>query len=540
MTTRDQQATLREAYDEVEYNSGLIDRTHPCQIGGIASLFGVYAPPVAKARILEIGCGLGQNIIPIAASLPEAICVGVDLSSRQIERAQRNAESLRLDNLILIASDVRELVGELDNFDYIICHGVYSWVPDEVRADLFNVCRRLLSPSGLLYISYNVFPGWADFGLMRGLFLRLFPQQSWSREKNERIDAWIRALPEGPTRERYEKLWFKQFRALPDFYKRHGIFSEINQPYYFTEVVDHAERSGFRYLSDMNLKLDLPTHSLRGLIEQNTHLPRLDQIQLLDLAQHISFRASVFRRATRGDLDAESGASSRVSKLDDLQLASISRLSVLSLFVEVDPTPEQEKAALKTYPHLDVSTEIKYYQRRNSPSDELTPLQPSLSRELIDAAAESWPRPLPLQHYFSQLSARSPDALQELLPQLVKSLIYKDLDILVDPPSPLIAPTPLESPDFCPQLSSYNAYYIQQGESHLTMTHLHRHPDAARSDPWFLFADHWDGTRTRPLILESVQSHPRFAGSQLAKMTDEERATTLEASLALFWRDGLI
>lgn len=538
MPQHNQQLSRRESYDEVEYQTGIIKQTHPCQLGGIASLFGVSAPEVTRARILEIGCGLAQNLLPIAASLPQSICVGVDLSARQIEQAQRNATALKLDNVVLIAADVRALVGEVGNFDYIICHGVYSWVPDEVREELFSVCRRLLSPSGLLYMSYNTYPGWADFNLMRELYRRLFPQQTWSRDKTEQIDQWIRALPEGATRHRYEKLWFGHFRGLPNFYKYHGIFSEVNHPVYFEQAIQHARESDFTYVSDVTLQVDVPSLKLRDLADQSAHRSRLEQLQMLDFAQHTSFRSSLFRLTSTQEISEERV---NAAKLDDFQLTSLSRLSVLPLLMEVtDLTQEQRENALARYPNVDPTHPIKYYQKLHDTNDELIPIPPSLARDLIDAAGESWPQPLSLKTYFTNFRTRQPDDVQELLSQCIKSVIYEDIELLIDALELERAPLPIDSEDFCPRITEYNAHYLKQQALHLIVTPIHRYPHAAKADPWFSFIDLWDGTRHRAAILESVLDHTQFEGSKLSQSTPEERAELLDVSLRLFRRVGLI
>ena len=99
--------SVERAYDHLGYDAGISSQTHPCQIGGKASLFGIVAPQVHSAKILEVGCALGQNLIPIASSLPESICIGVDLSTQQIEHARREAQALHLSNVVFIDENTK-------------------------------------------------------------------------------------------------------------------------------------------------------------------------------------------------------------------------------------------------------------------------------------------------------------------------------------------------------------------------------------------------------------------------------------------------
>src|SRR5204863_9899299 len=64
-----------------------------------------------------------------------------------------------LSNVILQRADLRELPATLGEFDYIIAHGVYSWVPAPVRDALFDLASRCLSRNGLMFVSYNTYPG---------------------------------------------------------------------------------------------------------------------------------------------------------------------------------------------------------------------------------------------------------------------------------------------------------------------------------------------------------------------------------------------
>jgi methylase of polypeptide subunit release factors len=102
-------------------------------MAAVATLHGLEPPPIARCRVLELGCSAGANLLPMAATVPEAMFVGCDLSPRAIDAASRAVAGLGLSNVILLRTDLRELPATLGEFDYIIAHGVYSWVPAPVR-----------------------------------------------------------------------------------------------------------------------------------------------------------------------------------------------------------------------------------------------------------------------------------------------------------------------------------------------------------------------------------------------------------------------
>ena len=165
------QKTTSNSYDAIPYPSLPIDAMHPDHLYSIAKLFRLDAPLPDNASILELGCASGGHIIPIAVQMPDAKIVGVDLSRKQIAAGQRTVDALGLKNLKLIAMDFQRLDASLGQFDYILCHGVFSWVPPEAQQCILQICQARLSTNGVAYISYNAYPGWFARGMIRQMML---------------------------------------------------------------------------------------------------------------------------------------------------------------------------------------------------------------------------------------------------------------------------------------------------------------------------------------------------------------------------------
>ncbi|HWT53057.1 MAG TPA: class I SAM-dependent methyltransferase, partial [Caulobacter sp.] len=152
--------TPNTPYDEVAYPSRPFQQTHPARMALPAALLGLPFAPAATARVLEIGCGEGGNIIPLALSYPEASVVGFDLAETAIAKGRRLVETLDLRNIDLRTLDIAQAdPATLGRFDYIIVHGVYSWVPEPVRQATLRLIRDCLTPDGLAFVSYNALPG---------------------------------------------------------------------------------------------------------------------------------------------------------------------------------------------------------------------------------------------------------------------------------------------------------------------------------------------------------------------------------------------
>ena len=144
-------------YDEVPYMAASFSNTHPEVLAVTALLRGIDSPPLDGARVLELGCARGANLVPMASSLPKASFVGVDLSHRQIDEARATARAVGAENVAFHAMDLRGLDDSFGSFDYVVAHGLYSWVPPDVQEAILEVCARRLSPKGIVYVSYNTF-----------------------------------------------------------------------------------------------------------------------------------------------------------------------------------------------------------------------------------------------------------------------------------------------------------------------------------------------------------------------------------------------
>lgn len=147
-------------YDRVPYPTATYTQTHVRRLAAIARLFGVNAPDIRACRVLEIGCGEGANLVGMAVDLPDSQFVGIDVAHSAIARATELAGHAKVENVTFRQMDVAELIGRPGECDYVIAHGVFSWVPREVQEKMLELCERVLAPTGIAYISYNTYPGW--------------------------------------------------------------------------------------------------------------------------------------------------------------------------------------------------------------------------------------------------------------------------------------------------------------------------------------------------------------------------------------------
>jgi len=152
--------TSRTTYDEVRYSNFPYAQTHPDRLATVAALHGLSTPDPATARVLELGCGAGGNLIAMAAATPGISALGIDLASEPIAEGRATIEAIGLGNIELRQGDIASLrEGQLGEFDYVIAHGVYAWIPEAVRHDLLAAIHSHLAADGIAFVSYNAHPG---------------------------------------------------------------------------------------------------------------------------------------------------------------------------------------------------------------------------------------------------------------------------------------------------------------------------------------------------------------------------------------------
>lgn len=246
---------LVTSYDDVPYESHPFAQSHPDRLATMARLFGMDPAPVTGCRVLELGCASGGNIIPMAVNTPDSSYVGVDLSGKQIEDGKAHVANLGLDNVELRQNSITDVDESWGKFDYILCHGVFSWVPPEVQDSIIGICAENLNPQGVAYISYNVYPGWHMREMIRHMMLYHCEQFSDPKQKVQQARALLDFLANSvPTKDNHYGLLLKSeldlLRKCRDSYLYHEHLEDDNRPMYFHQFMERAGTRGLQYLSE--------------------------------------------------------------------------------------------------------------------------------------------------------------------------------------------------------------------------------------------------------------------------------------------------
>ncbi|MCV6638474.1 class I SAM-dependent methyltransferase [Candidatus Albibeggiatoa sp. nov. NOAA] len=332
----------KSSYDELPYHSVLGYEFQPNALASLSALHGFSPPAMKKARILELGCGDGTNIIAIAQSLPDAECWGVDISEKQLAAAQKTVDEVGLKNVTLKQIDLMEVNESLGQFDYISVHGLFSWIPAELQDKILSICKNNLAFNGLACISYNTLPGWNM--LKTTLDMMRFHQQHIDNSSIEHRIAEARGLLQiaadiGQEQQSFYGVFLQErlqtLSKQSDDYLFHEYLEGVNQPLYFHEFVTKAEQHDLAYVTDVDFRSSLNVKTKhQHVFDQLAKKDRVTREQYHDFLFNRSYRSSILCHAGQKinpEIDAKA--------LAKLQIAAFltPETNISSLVVEPKP-----------------------------------------------------------------------------------------------------------------------------------------------------------------------------------------------------------
>lgn len=243
------------SYDAVPYFGKPFARTHPSRLATLATLFGMKPQPVERCRVLELGCTDGGNLIPMSFGLPESSFVGVDLSPLEVAAGQETIRQLGLRNIELHAMDLTRIDKTWGEFDYIIAHGIYSWVPAAVRDATLRIASENLAPQGVAFVSYNTLPGSYIRQMFREMMLHHISGAGDPQERIAKARELLAFLQSSTDRKDAEYRTFavgeiSAMLARPDHSLFHDDLAEEWQPVFFHEFMAHARQYGLKFLAE--------------------------------------------------------------------------------------------------------------------------------------------------------------------------------------------------------------------------------------------------------------------------------------------------
>ena len=302
IATDDMQQTI---YKELGYKSYPFPFTTPAYLEAYGTLVGLKPPTAKTARVLELGATYGGNIISQAVHNPEATFIGIELSQDQVEKGNKIISDAKLDNVSLLQGDILNFDESLGNFDYIIAHGFYSWISDEMKDKLLDIISHHLADNGIAYVSYNTYPGWHTMEEVRQLMLfanrgydELTHKKKVLRGKTVGSLVGSQILNYDNLKERNSKFLgaLRSVMQKDDYYVGHDHLEPHNDPCYFYQFNEHLKVHNLAYVCDADLTLSMVRtydESIADKLEKLAPNSQADQEQYLDFMLDTTFRKSI-------------------------------------------------------------------------------------------------------------------------------------------------------------------------------------------------------------------------------------------------------
>jgi hypothetical protein len=487
--------TQGSLYDDVPYPGRAFAQTHPDRLATMARLFGLAAVSPGACNVVELGCGDGGNLLPMAITLPGSSFLGIDLSAYAIDRARSTAAALGLANVRFEQLGFDEFEPEPGSADYVIAHGVYSWVPDAARDRMLAVAARALSEHGVAYVSYNVLPGHRTRQTLRDM---LALELEGIDEPEARMAAARKLLaeassiwPAGPGLETTLGSQARMLVAQDDALFFHDTLSPVNLAPYFQDFAKHAAAHGLQFLAEAEyseMQIGALPPELRERVLSSGDVVRREQ--LMDFLKQRMFRQTLLCRAE------------------------------LDVFEDARPEQVATLAAAGPIEHsTDESTGRVTFT--GSAGSTLTTDHPLLVAAL-QRIGERWPGAARVHELGSEQPA-PPEELAVLCEALLPCFAANLVRLHAHPPAPAVDPgeRPLASP-----LARMQA----RGRGYLTTL---RHTSIRLEDElgWELVAL-LDGTRDRAQLLSELEARLE-GGGYPGLAADLDRSLDTLASVAL-------
>lgn len=513
-------------YDQVPYPGLSYTPTHPDRLAVIARLMGLNPAPADHCRVLELGCAVGGNLVPMAYSLPHNRFLGIDNSARQVAEAQKAAEALGLENVAFRHLDILDITPELGQFDYIIAHGIYSWVPTAVQHKILDIFCENLAPNGVAYVSYNTYPGWHMVRIVRDMLLYHtrhiadpvaradqgrsildFFAQATTSDKDSAYSSFLRTYA-GIIGEKLDGSSHRHSTLV-----LHDEMAEINEPCYFYQFAEQVAQHGLQYLGEADLS------SMKGRLVEGSEIPPqvAEGLQhlasdVVELEQAVDFMHNrMFRRTLLCHQEIELPPRISLEAVQDFWVTSRARPAL--------PDPDLYSVSV-----------VKFQSGEGIAISTDHPV----SKVALDYLAEQWPAPV---HFFdlletacarvasrtatdsdtpSEIGDRSSDA-EVMAANLLTAFGYDSSLVDFHSYLPAFSPNVSERP-----VASTVARYQTQQAGHVTNLR-HERVTLDNLDRFLLY--HLDGSHDPAALLDRLMDGPVAQGVLTVQSEGEEPVT---------------
>lgn len=390
----------------------------PDRLRTIAALKGVSTASIQQCSVLDIGCGTGMDLIAHALSAPQSSFVGIDTSEEHLAVGKDLIAAMGLRNVQLHKQDILTFEIESQSYDYIVCHGVYSWVPKQVQKKILSLCSQGLQQHGVAYISFNTQPGWATRGALRK-YLALFDDQTLPafervEAARERMKAMLARLEDSQTA--YTQQLFAEVRACGQqsaAFVYHELLSPVCDSFFLDEFCQVAAEHNLQYLGDGRpSRMRIQNDEL-----EDQHFRKALQLSLQDAVVQEQVWDILLPNSIRGCLLVHS----------DLSLDSTPNLSVFenSFFTST-------LVPLATSPRI-IDRSIEIF---TDPREYTFEIAEPTFKAILFCLSEQWPQVISFADLHKAVLAHVPECSKDTITTFLSEYFFANLlDVFQSPPS---------------------------------------------------------------------------------------------------------
>jgi ubiquinone/menaquinone biosynthesis C-methylase UbiE/methyltransferase-like protein len=268
----------------------------------LGQLFGLDTCSPNSSRVLELGCSAGSNLIAHALMFPNSQFLGIDFDSQAIAVAKQRCHELGLRNCTFEEADLTEFDFKSESFDYIICHGLYSWTAPTISSAILEIIGSRLKNNGLAYLSYNTIPGWNTRQKVRELILPLIDRnQSATDQSRQAVEQLNQLLGQKSPSTQFEDMALAEevnnILSLAPGLIYHELLAEHSRAFPFSEACQNFKENNLQYVFEANLRrnvVDWPNYAAADRLKWQEHHLALEQNS--DQRLNRSFRGSLLCR----------------------------------------------------------------------------------------------------------------------------------------------------------------------------------------------------------------------------------------------------
>jgi ubiquinone/menaquinone biosynthesis C-methylase UbiE len=362
---------------DTPYTWGYYAELNPAYLNYVCLLNGFAPRPLDRPfTYCDLGCGNGVTLAAQAQLFPEASFYGIDFNAEHIANASAIAEGGKLSNVKFIQADFSALDrNALPEFDFVVMHGVYSWIDPEARDRVREFVGAKVKPGGIVYVSYDCMPGWAALAPLREMMLQhtraLVSDSATKASAGLDYVRRLRDLKAGFFEDNPPlKVFIDEISAQDIRYVAHEFFGGAIKPYYFREVAGEMRSAGLHYAGSgvLNLNfIDLAAPAdFRAMLAKSPS--RLEYESTGDFVRNQRFRKDVFVKGGPSLSETDQSAAlaeipfgtvvdadsfKRVARFGDIELKYIAEVFELVI--------ERTCAGAKTPKTLAADPELKRY-----------------------------------------------------------------------------------------------------------------------------------------------------------------------------------